>query len=322
MTDDLGGNPAATFDTFEQAFAADASPAPDSSSSPEADAPVAVEPAAETTTRQTDGEAPDDRSPFIPRARFDEVNTNLKELKQWREQHAWAEQVRPEQMQQLQQFYQRATTDTRGFALQLLDELSNHPEHAAAVRSELARRLGTRQQAAAPQPGAEDLQPDVQITDAAGNVVGRTYSDGQMAKLLERQRLQIQQELAPQFQTLDEIKKERQQAVVQQQAQQFGTTFAQELSKLPLFNEHKADIAKALKDTPLDSDHPAEVRAAAFQAYLRIVGPKLTQGNTQSVVADLQRKAAASSSVNPGTAATTTPKSVNSFHELPREAWG
>lgn len=320
MTDDLGGNTAATFDTFEQAFAADASPAPDSTSPTDTHAPVAVEPAAETTPRHPDGEAPDDRSPFIPRQRFDEVNNSLRELKQWREQHAWAEQVQPAQLQQLQQFYQRATSDTRGFALQLLDELANHPDHAAAVRSELARRLGTRQQQAAP-PQADDLAPDVQITDANGNVVGRTYSDAQVAKLLARHEQQIEQKFAPQFQTLQQIQQERQQIAVQQQAQHFGTTFAQELAKLPLFNEHKADIAKALRDAQLDSDHPAEVRAAAYQAYHRIVGPKLAQGNTQSVVADLQRKAAASSSVNPGTAATSMPKAVNSFHELPREAW-
>jgi hypothetical protein len=39
------------------------------------------------------------------------------------------------------------------------------------------------------------------------------------------------------------------------------------------------------------------------------------------VLDNLQRKAAASTSVNPGSAAPSTPKRIDSFSQLPADAW-
>lgn len=314
-----GGMEATTSEpiSFEQALAADASPASDPSDSSEHVAPTAEQ--SETTETVADQRQPSgsERERFIPRERFDAVNRKYNELKAWREQRAWADQIDPSTFQQMVQFYGQASRDPRAFALQLLDELVNSPEHAAAVRSELARRLAT----GTAQAGDGLPEPDVELTDAQGRVIGRTYSDKQLAlrdEFMRRQMLaDIKRELQPQFQTLDALKAERETILAHQQAQTFATGFMQELAGLPLFAEHKAEIGKALAGMQLDSDHPSEVKAAAYRAYLQVVGPKLG-GNrqaTKDVLADLQRKAAAGSSVNPGAAAGGAPKPITSFDD-------
>lgn len=320
----LGGNSGAAPEgplTFEAAFAADASPASTPDPSAPNVQPTAAAASPESDPGQTTGE--DDRSPYIPRARFDEINTKLKESRAWRESHAWADTVQPEAFQQMTAWFLRAQSDPRGFALGLLDEMTQHPEHAAAMRSELARRLGTRPVASPPADTLPD--PDVEITDGRGRVLGRTYSADLLAKrdaFLRRQMLQeVDAKYAPHLETLQTIQAERQRLDAEHQAQGFASTFTTELAALPLFTQHQAEIGQALAQVRLSSDHPDAVRAAAYQAYFRIVGPKLQQGSQQAVLADLQRKAHASSSVNPGAAVSSTPARARSFHDLPPEAW-
>jgi hypothetical protein len=316
MSDDVsvsGGNPAPT--SFAEAMAADATPASDpATTTPDSAQPA--EQAESSTTVPSQHGSDDDRSPFIPRARFDEVNTKLKELKEWRESRSWAEQVDPQAFQTMVQWFGKATADPRAFAIQLIEELSNHPDHAPAMRSELARRLGTRPQKASTD---DNLDPDVAITDAQGNVVGRTYSDQLLAKREARLREQIQQEVdakyASHFKTLDEFKSQREREQQAAQANEFGASFYKELSALPLADKHRGEIGEALRAMRLESDHPDAVRAAAYRAYHQVVGPKLLASGQQTVVADLQRKAHASTAVNPSAAALSTPARPRSFDD-------
>jgi hypothetical protein len=184
------------------------------------------------------------------------------------------------------------------------------------MRSELARRLGTRPQKASTD---DNLDPDVAITDAQGNVVGRTYSDQLLAKREARLREQIQQEVdakyASHFKTLDEFKSQREREQQAAQANEFGASFYKELSALPLADKHRGEIGEALRAMRLESDHPDAVRAAAYRAYHQVVGPKLLASGQQTVVADLQRKAHASTAVNPSAAALSTPARPRSFDD-------
>lgn len=306
-----------TFDTVSWEDAPSASDPASTSTTPQAAATP------ETPTAVTSHPETDDRSPFIPRARFDEVISERAALKQWREQRQWAENVDPQAFETIRNWYARAHADQRGFALGTLDELLAHPEHGPAMRSELARRLGTRQQNA-DATGNDLPQPDVEITDGNGNVVGRTYSDKQLTKrdeFLTRQVMsQVDAKYAPHVKTLDEIREAREQHARQAQADDFGRSFASELAKMPLFDEVKADVAKALAGMSLP-DQPEAIRAATLQAYINIVGPKLQNNAQLSTVADFQRKAHASTAVNPSAAALTTPKRPKSFHELGPDAW-
>lgn len=80
-------------------------------------------------------------------------------------------------------FAQKINANPAAFLREYTSELLNNPQHAAAARAELARMFGGLRQPAAARPAAPAADPkpaaDVQIVDAAGNVVGMTYSDKQ-----------------------------------------------------------------------------------------------------------------------------------------------
>src|SRR5690349_16067468 len=100
--------------TFEAAFAVDASSASDPASTSTTTPAAEQQETTAAATSPTAGES-DDRSPFIPRTRFDEVNAERNTLRQWKEQRAWAEQINQEHFNTMAQVYSRAYSDPRGF---------------------------------------------------------------------------------------------------------------------------------------------------------------------------------------------------------------
>lgn len=292
--------------TFEQAFASDASPASDPSAT-STTPPAAEQPA---TDAEVTPEPSEDRSPFIPRARFDEVNTKMNELKQWREQYGWAEGADQQAIAQAQQIGQLYSTDRAGFIRQLLAEAINDPALAPAVRSEAARLLGTRQAQAAPEPEGPDL---TNLVIDLGN--GQTVP---LAALKDAWSREMEQKFAPVVQTAQELREASAHLQQTQQAQQFASGFFKDLQKLPDFDALKPEIAKRLATERLGSDHPAEVQAATYRIYMDLQQSRKSQDIAQAKsdqLDDLQRRAAASTSPNPGSAAPSSPKKVTSFYD-------
>jgi hypothetical protein len=318
-----GGNsaPASTASptTFAEAFASDASPAPEPSQ-PSTDASAAVQP----TTAAESPQQPDDRSPFIPRTRFDEVNTERNTLKQWREQHAWAE--RPD-VQQIIQMVAASKGDPMAFFAQQFADLAQHPDYGPKLRTFLGQQFGGLRQRQTPdQP--QEPQPDVAIYDQQGQEVGRTFSAQALAQrdaIREQQLLQkVTQSLAPDLQTLKTIQQERATAAMTEQAQSFASTLFDEFKSIPGFDEktHGPLMAEEIAKLQLPKDaHPAVVEALARKVLLKVVLPTLGHKAESALLDTLQRKAAANSSVNPGSAAPSTPKSVTRFQDLPADAW-
>lgn len=326
----IGGNSATATDaapaspaTFEQAFASEPSPSPDpvdSSTTP----PAAVQPGTEPTDSP---QQPDERSPFIPRARFDEVLTARKQAEQqlaeW-QQYAWAKDPR---VQQIVQQVAASQGNPMAFFAQQFAELSQHPQWGPQLRSFLGQQFGglrQRQEPSLPQ----EPQPDVAIYDQQGQVVGHTYSAKVLAEreaFLKQQWMQeINQSLAPKLQTLDSLAAREAQAAAQAQAQSYASSFMQELSALPGFDleKHGKAIAAELAQNQLAPNaHPAEVNAAAYRAYAKVVLPTLGQHAQSQLLDNLQKKAAATSSINPGSAAPSTGKSYKSFADLPPDLW-
>lgn len=316
MDELVGGNSApadsgsASTPTFADAFAPETSPVSESSS-PTNDATAAAQPAADGVTPT----GTDERSPMIPRPRFDEVNGKYNELKQWKEQYAWVEDAQKraafDQAVQIGQLY---STDRAGYIRQLLADAVNDPALAQVVRSEAGRYLaGSRQPVAAPAP---DLNPiPVQLED------GRTvplYSAEQVQAFVRQEASKFREEMAPVVSTAQELKKERDTARAKAASDTFATGVFANLQKRPHFDELRPEIAKRLASLQLESDHPAEVRAAAFEIYTDLLSQRQTQSIAQAKsdqLDDLRRHAAASSSPNPGSAAPTTPKSPRSFSD-------
>lgn len=321
MDELVGGNSApadsgsASTPTFADAFAPETSPVSESSS-PTNDATAAAQPAADGVTPT----GTDERSPFIPRARFDEVNTRLNELKQWKEQHGWVEDAQKraafDQAVQIGQLY---STDRAGYIRQLLAEAVTDPALAQVVRSEAGRYLaGTRGQGALQPspPPAIDLKPiPVQLED------GRTiplYSQEQIDAVLEQRMAKFREELQPTVQTAKQLQDERRAVAEKAEADEWATGFLANLQKLPDFKALEPEVKQRLSQVQLRSGHSAELEAAAYRIYL-----ELTNQRQASTIAkaksdqldDLRRHAAASSAPNPGSAAPTTPRSPRSFHD-------
>ncbi len=308
--------------TFAEAFARDESPTSqtsDSSTTP----PAAAQPGTEPSSPQHT----DDRSPFIPRARFDEVNTKLNELKAWREQRAWAEQVQPDQFREMQTWYQRAAQDPVAFTEQLIQDLNAHPVHSQALRSLAAKALASgRGQAPATMP-----EPDVAITDGNGNVVGMTYSEKGLAArdafLTQQILAKVNEQYAPVAKTYEEVKAEREQLQREHAAKQWEAGFSQELSEYSDFTENKSAIGQEVvrmlqQYSPDDprTNEPAFLEALTLRAYHKVVGPLRAQVAQSKVLDSLKQKAGAAATVNPGSAAPSSPATITSFTD-PRLVW-
>jgi hypothetical protein len=297
--------------TFEEAFAADASPASDSGSQSSDPPAAAVQP--QTTDEPSTPASEDDRSPYIPRTRFDEVNGKLAELRQWKEQYGWAEQVPREQLQQMADWYQRANADPVAFTQSLIAELQAHPQHGPALRSLAARTLAQRSQPTA--PSLDGIVVDL------GN--GQTLKLGDLKASL---REEIMQTLQPQLQTVQTLQEERQKADWQRQADQFASELEGSLTKRPGFTEHKKAIGeyvmRRMATYPQTAWADQHLLARlAYEGYTEIVTPTLLSRGESQALDTLQQKARAASGVNPGAAAPSTTKRVESFHDLPADAW-
>jgi hypothetical protein len=283
-----------------------------------------TEPAPETTTSPataqpgSESAAPTpqetERSPYVDRQRFDTVNERMKAAEEWKQQNAWAENAT---LREAAERIARHQANPLGLLTELINDLSPHPEYGPQLRSFLGQQFGGLRQR---QPAAPEAPtPDVAIRDEHGNVVGQTYSAEALAKrdaFLEQQLLaKIEQTYAPKLKTLETIEQERQTAAAEKQAQSFAKTFHDELSALPNFTAHAPAIAAELQALRLAPNaHPAEVNAATYRAYLKVVLPSLDSAAQSKLMGQLQTKAAASmTGVNPASAAPTSTGNIGSF---------
>jgi cell envelope opacity-associated protein A len=115
----------------------------------------------------------------------------------------------------------------------------------------------------------------------------------------------------------------REQAAASKAADEFATSLTGELSQLQGFTkEHGPAIAEEVKRIIAQypkgdprTDTPEFLEAATFRAYTKVVLPTLTRQAQSAQLDTLQRTAAASSGINPGSAAPTSPRKVTSFDD-------
>ena len=313
--------------TFEQAFSASegtaadslpATPATDSSQTDSASAPATGAPAA--TEAATDvhpgtedqGPIPVDRHKAI----LEHARTEARDkaVAEWRQQYGWAEQVPREQLQTMNDWYQRAAQDPVAFALDLVDELSADQSHAPALRSHAARLL----RAARAQSPEADITPDIPVMDAQGQVVSQAFSADRVKQLIAR-------EVAKAVNPLNEDKKTREDRehheTYQRELQQFtkreSSRIRASVESRPHAKEHWQAIVAKAQTYPED----IPVGEALRDAYYDVVGPLLTDRAKSEVLDTLKTKAAAASgSVNPAGAAIASSKRPASFFD-PNLQW-
>lgn len=304
-----------------------------SASDPIPDSPVTDTPPASATetpaTEATETGQPQQGEP--PQERWADIlaNTRAKEreaaLSEWRQKHGWAEQVNPQEFQQVAEMAKRASADPIGYLTDFIKELQGSPEHAAQLRSLAARALAQRSGA----PAEQEPQPDLPIQLEDGRVV-HLYSAEQQAKreaFLQQRWLQsVEQKLQP----LQQSYEQQQEAAKAYAAQQDRLTYANQTAETaakwkgmsdPVFRQR---VTERLAQMQVNGDDKRDVSLALHDAYLAVRDENdqtATQKAQSQLLDNLQRKAAASTSVNPGSAAASTPKRVDRFDQLPKEAW-
>lgn len=274
-----------------------ASPAstPDSSSGSAAPAAQGTPNAGITDSTEREG--------FIPRARFDEVNARREAAEKWKEQYGWAESVPREQLEQMAQWYGRYQGDPGEFLEYAYNEALSHPVHGATVKSRIGKMLASlRAQQATP----EKIEPGIPVMNDQGQIVGRTYTDGQIEQLLQQK---LETALSPFKEDLDTRKTQAQKAQERAHWESLADADIAYVKKRPFFAEHKAEILETFKANPSMS-----LREAADHVLDTKVLPSYGQKAEAKVLSDLQQKANAQT-VNPGTPSGSARPKFKSFEE-------
>lgn len=325
-TQTTGGNTPETPPlTFESAYAADTSPVSTDTTAQTTTPPAAAVPASPQDLPQPT----DDRSPYVTRARFDEVNGRMKTAEEWKQQRGWAEQVDQQTYAEMSKWYQRAAQDPEDFfgesilehprAVEILQSvigrMSGHAVHGERLMSLAGSALakGRGQQAA---PAAVDLNP-IAVELADGRVI-QVHTAEQVAAREQQLIAQQDQKYAPALQTAAELKQEREQAAVSAATTKWMGEFYPQIESLPNYAEVKpkmaADLDAMIKAGQV-GDNTFDLENAVRSLYIKHALP-LRDATAQSrQLDDLQRKAAASTGINPGSAAPTSPRRPMSFDD-------
>ncbi len=303
-------------------------PVPESTPAASASADATDPPAEQSTP---DGQPPTAGAP--PQERWDTIlaNARAKAAEEALAPYAWAKEVQQQDFQHVSRLakhiFSGDTAQRLAGVQELLGELrKDDPAFEAQLRSLAAKTLAQRSQA--PQP-TQEPQPDLPIELQDGRVV-HLYSAEQQAKreaFLQQKWMQVmRQEIQPLQQTHETLQAER---AALQQKQEIADYTSRELGSAAKWKgmddpAFRAKVAERLRTVPVASDDTRDVSLAFREAYMAVRDADdvtLTQRAQSTLLDSLKTKAAASSSVNPGSAAASTPRSVTRFSDLPPEAW-
>jgi hypothetical protein len=286
---------------------------PPASASADTTVPPAAAPPADGVTQQQ-GEPPQERWADIL------ANARTKAAEEALAPYAWAKQVQPQEFQQIQRIAAHfAQGDTMGGLKALLAEARKDPQVDAQLRSEAARILSQRQQ---PSPTAPQMV-NVQLED--GSVVPMPRDpEAWLAHQKQQWTAEIEQKFQPVTKTIEQLHADRAAAVQQQQVEQFTAKTYQDMATWPGMDsaENQKAVATAMGQMGLPDDaSPDQVLLAAERAWRTHIAPQLSNRAQAQLLDSLKTKAAASSSVNPGSAAPSAPRTVSRFDQLPPDAW-
>lgn len=304
--------------TFAEAFAADASSAsnpspttPAASTSADATVPPAAT-GSESATPAT-GEPPKDRwHDILENAR---TKTRQEVEAEWK-QYEWAKQVNQEEFTKIAELARKASADPIAYLTDYIKELQAHPTYSQQLKSLAARALSQRTQAQGP-----DLTP-IQVQLENGQTVG-LYTAEQIAALQQQWLAQAEQKFQPFTQSVEQMQAERAAYAKQQEISQYVETTHADVVTWPGMDDkaNQVAVAEELKRMRINDDDPREVSLALNAAWRKVVAPKLSSKGESQLLDTLQRKAAASTSVNPGSTSATSPRAITKFSDLPADAW-
>jgi hypothetical protein len=301
-------------------------PGPDTSTPPAVSAsadttvpPDGISTPASSTTQSTTGEPPKERWPDIL------SNARTKAIEEATAQWKDYEFVRGIPADLARDLYEDAV-QSGGDPIQLVQRMTARiaadPVHGPALRSFAAKQLAAGRRTAAPAVETEqEPQPDAEIVNEHGQVVGLTFSAAQQAKReawLKRQWMgEVSKEIEPLKQSHEKAIAHEREVVAKAEAAEWSGGFGKELTAYPGFQEHKTEIGTRVLDTlkrlqPNDprGNDPVFLEAITLRAYNAVVLPKLQQTERRAVVQDIHHKANAGSIGHPTAQPTAAPSSL------------
>jgi hypothetical protein len=243
-------------------------------------------------------------------------NARAKAVTEYQQKYGWAEQVNPQEFQQIRQIAQHFQSgDVVGGLQAMIAEARKDPSVDAQIRSFAARELGRRSQ---PTPAQEqEPQPDLPIQLEDGRVV-HLFSAEQQAKreaFLHKQWLQsVQQEIQPLKQSHEAQQKATEAANFERAWGQWQTqTVTEATSWEGMENPQvRESFAREVEKNIMGRDIQtvAQIEREIDRAYRKVVVPSLRTASRQAVLNDINRQANAST-VNPAHTSTRAPRSMD-----------
>ena len=251
--------------------------------SPEPDpTPASVDPPTSDPAPVAATDTPKPKAGPIPFERHEAVLANARReaAEQAEAKYRWVQSYGdPQQVQSKLALLQQADNDPAGVIRMI----------AAAANLDPASAFAPPASARPPEPPA----PDIHLEDGR-----RTYSDGQLAKLLDWQREQVTQQVQAEVAPL------KQSALVAELKERSVVNARQQLSvasQWPGFQDHKAAIVDAMKANAQLTLHEAYIQAAVPKIAERAKTAETTA--YQKALADMQAKAGAATPLAPRTGA-------------------
>lgn len=214
-----------------------------------------------------------------------------------RQRYAWADVVEEPDREELSALYRGLKTDLIGTLTTLIDNASQHPEHAKTLRSQAARLLSAARRVQGESATDDDEpQPDIPLED--GRAV---YSAEQLAKRDAWRERRLMAQFDQKLQPFQQDREAAQRATAFAELTQRATQIREAYEAKPHFTEHKAEIAALMQANP---------EMTIGDAYAEILTTKVLPGakgeERAAVLADIHRKAGAGT-LNPAQTTTGTP---------------
>jgi hypothetical protein len=248
-------------------------------------------------SQSTPGPLPYDRHKAI----LDKAYAERDALKTQMQQLSWAQDIPSDQAAKVAEFVQRANGNPVEFFLEYGRSLMDNPETAAAIRSNAARILGTRAQAApaqpqqAPQPQASEFPQPSMVID--GMALYTPEAMQQVARAIQQQVLDavtpvVGEQIGPVAslaQRLREAEETQAQAKVDHET---ASAFLSKAAKWPGFAENKTKLAAAVAEGVQSGRWTqAQGDIALYEAYIELVAPTLGQTSAANLLRDLKTQA-------------------------------
>ena len=257
-------------------------------------APPIVAPAgadASVSIAQPPGPIPFDRHKQILDGAYKERDTYKQQVEQFQQRYGWAEQVDPTEFQQLQRWSSAYRDDpVRWMAATIAELRQTYPHLTPALTSEAARILAGSRGFQEP-PAEPDIEPNIPVLDANGEVVSQTFSADRVLALIQRA---VAEAVTPVKQSLAQREaRERVQQVTQDATQSADALFTR-AQQWYGFETHRPAILRAMQQHGEWSLHDAYLHVLHTEIL-----PKADQTSQTKLLTQLQTQAAGAT-VHPG----------------------